>query len=293
MSRPRLNGPLSLTVVIWGYNFVSLKLLYREMPAGVVAVVRFLLMWGTLWLLCLATRRLPKIEKGDRLRILGSGFLSMGLYMSLFLSGMAGTTPAEGAIMLATAPVLTYLISLMLKWERYLPVALAGTLMAFGGVAIIVGAAHSGHGSLRGNGLVFASAIVWAVSALAMRPLVGKYDPLAVLTYSMPGALPALLMYGGAATLAYDPSHLTYVGVLNLGQAVFFSGVLAFLSFYKGLSQVGPAMATAYQFCVPVIATFFGWVFFRHTLVPLQWIGVMAVLSGVGTASWARARAAR
>lgn len=291
--RPRLNGPLSLTVVIWGYNFVSLKLLYREMPPEVVAVVRFLLMWATLWLVCLATKRLPKIERVDRGRILFSGFLSMGFYMVLFLAGMSETTPAEGAIVLATAPVLTYVFALLLRWERFLPAALAGTLMAFAGVGIIVGVGHHGHGTLWGNGLVFGSAIAWAISTLVMRPLVGRYHPLTVLTYSMPGALPALALYGAAATVAYDPGRLTWVGGFNLAQAVLFSGVLAFLSFYKGLAQVGPAMATTYQFCVPVVAALFGWLLLGHVLEPLQGLGVVAVLAGVGMASFARAKAAR
>ncbi|RYG40203.1 EamA family transporter, partial [bacterium] len=128
---------------------------------------------------------------------------------------------------------------------------------------------------------------------LVMRPLVGKYDPLAVLTYSMPGALPPLLIFGGAATAAFHPSQLSWIGWTNLAQVVLFSGVVAFLAFYKGLNQVGPAVATSYQFGVPVMAAFFGWLVFGRSLAPIQWLGVLSVIGGVATSSWARARAAR
>jgi len=288
---PRLNGPLVVTSLCWGFNFVSIKLLYQQMTPPAVALVRFLLMWGALVLICRLWRVDTRIEKADLWRTLFAGAVSMGFYMILFLYGMSLTSPAEGAILLATAPILTYLFSVIIRVERFEWWALVGTGIAFGGVTMVILGGHAaGSGSLTGNLFVFASAILWAVSVLMMRPLLVKYQPLPVLTRSMPGALIPLLIFGFRDSIAIRPLEWNWVTWANLTQVVLGSGLIGFLGIYRGVREVGPAIATRYQLMVPVIAAFFGWVVYHQELVTLQWLGLAVVLGGIALAAWARSR---
>lgn len=275
--------PLVVTVVAWGFNFVSLKALFVTMSDSTVALVR----WAAMYLLLLAWTWLRRERafppRKDAPIILLSGFVSLGIYMVFFMHGLASTTPAEGAIMLATVPVLTTLLAVAFKLERLVPAALFSALVAFSGVAIVeVGSGGAGHGSLYGNALVLCSALLWALGIILSKPLLARYSPLELLTMSMPGALPALLPFGLKSTLETNWSAVGTTGWIHFVQVSLISGVIAFQCFYAGVKQIGASNASYYQFVVPVLTALFGWLVFGSLLSPLQWIGFVIVLASVG-----------
>jgi drug/metabolite transporter (DMT)-like permease len=291
-----LNLPLIVTVLSWGFNFVALKLLYVEMSPPAVAFVRFGLMYGMLVVVCVWRRESLRFARTDSFRILLLGFVSMGVYMILFLEGMRGSAPAEGAIILATSPIFTTILAVLAGQERFSPLALVGALVAFAGVVIVIvaGQEQTGDpGRLLGNLLILVSSVVWAFSVVMMRPLLGRYSPTQLLTMSMPGALVALIPYGLVATLAVDWGGFSPTIWLLLVHVSLLSGVIAFIGFYAGVRQIGGAGAMMYQFFVPPCAAFFGWLAMGKTLVPLQGVGLVVVIVGVVFASWNRLLAAR
>ena len=281
------------TTLAWGYNFVSLKLLYAEMTPAAVGVVRFLLMWILLILVCRISGVPIRVQPKHRWWVLSSGLLAMGVYMVLFLEGMRSTSAAVGAIILSLVPLIAYIIAVIWKLEVFRIGALIGTIVAFIGVAIVVGAgAASADVTYLGNFLIFLSALVWAAGTFLTRPLLAEYDPLTVLTASMPGAIPVLAVYGGRDAAQVDWSALSIGGWLNLAQVVVLSGVVAFIGFYKGVREVGPAIATRYQFFVPVLAAIFSWLILKRPLSAIQWFGVSVVIAGVAATVYARGKAA-
>lgn len=287
-----MSFPLLLTVLSWGFNFVALKLLYAEgLTAAAMSLVRFVLMWLVLAGLCLTQGRFPWYPKGDMWRYLLLGMLSMGIYMILFLEGMTKTSPAEGAIILATSPIFTALLAVAFKQDQFSWAALGGTVLAFVGVTMVILAGHHAEGGqIIGNLLVLASAVVWAFCAVMTRTLVQKDTPLNVLTLSMPGALPLLVPYGLGASLAVDWARMDWVGWLSLAHIVILAGVVGFIGFYVGVRQVGSAGAMLYQFLVPPLAAFFAWLTLHDHLEVLQAVGLGVILVGVAWSTRVRAR---
>ena len=149
----------------------------------------------------------------------------------------------------------------------------------------------AGANPLLGNGMVLLSALIWSFATIIGRPLLTEYSPIQLLTISLPGALPVLLIYGGKDLLHVPWSNLTWVTWINLAQVVFLSGVLAFVCFYEGVKQIGPGRATTYQYFVPILATFFGILILKQSPTPFQVLGLAVVISGVWLASVARNRA--
>ncbi len=290
--RGKVSFPLLLTVLSWGFNFVALKLLYAEgLTPAATSLVRFVLMWLVLAGLCLTQGRFPWYPKGEVWRYLLLGMMSMGIYMILFLEGMAKTSPAEGAIILATSPIFTALLAVAFKQDQFSWAAIGGTAFAFGGVTMVILAGHHAEGGqLMGNLLVLASAVVWAFCAVMTRTLVQKDTPLNVLTLSMPGALPLLIPYGIAAIIAVDWVRLDWVGWLSLAHIVILAGVVGFIGFYVGVRQVGSAGAMLYQFLVPPLAAFFAWLTLHDHLEVLQAIGLGVILAGVAWSTRARSK---
>ncbi len=283
------NAPLTITVLSWGFNFVALKVLYREMSAPVVGLLRYLLMFGVLVGICLIQKESLKPARRDFWHIQAVGFLAMGLYMVLVLEGIRFTSPAVCAILLATAPVWTYLLSCGFRQERFQLSAMLGAVVAFGGVTLVIlGGAAAGHGTLYGDIIVLISAFVWACSAVLMKPLLSRYKPTTVLTMSMPGALPVLIPYGLGATLNTNYAAISATGWFMFATTVLMSGVVAFICFYTGLRQIGASGAALYQYLVPPTAALFAWALMGKSLGPIQFVGLAVVLIGVAYAGRAR-----
>ena len=140
MRLPHLNASLLVTMLLWGFNFVAMKLMLREMTPATAALGRWILMYAILVLLC-KRYGVPfwpeRSPRGTRIWI--QGFLAMGAYMVLFTLGMKEATAAEGAIILGCSPVFTLLLAAAVGQERFNLGILGATLLAFAGVALVVG----------------------------------------------------------------------------------------------------------------------------------------------------------
>jgi drug/metabolite transporter (DMT)-like permease len=281
-----------VTVLSWAFNFVALKELYEQMTAPAVTLVRFAAMFAILVVLCLIRGEpltLPRLHRG---RIFFAGFVSMGVYMILFMEGMRLTTASEGSIVLATAPVFTFLLACLARQERFSLAALSASIVAFAGVAMVIVAGSSGngaHGTILGNLTILASALVWALAVVAMKPVLVDVSPLRMLTLSMPIGLVVLLPYGLPALLKTDFASISWRGWLMFGHVAVMSGVVAFLCFYQGIRQVGASTATLYQFFVPPTTVFFAWIVLGEKIAPLQAVGLAVIILGVASSYRARA----
>jgi drug/metabolite transporter (DMT)-like permease len=274
-------------VLAWGLNFSVIKLAYAEIAPAAVGLVRYLLMVPLLVLWCRFAGVSLRYARGTQWKVNLAGLLGSGLYMVLFLEGMKTASPAQAAIALAVAPVVTTLLSVAIGQDRFTWRLLAGSVVAFGGVGLVVlGGASEPHGSVTGALLVALSAVVWAASILVYRPLLASQPPLGVLTLSFPGALAAMVPYGIGPTLGTDWTSVGAVGWLAMAYLVVVAGTAAFAAYYKGLADVGPARTSMTQYFVPPTAALGAWAILGQRPGWSVWAGLAVVIGGVALATW-------
>lgn len=301
VSRPAVCLPLVFTIFAWGYNFIALKHLYLEMTPAAAALMRHVLMYFILVAICRLWRYGPATESGEPGgnwfwaggRIGMFGILSMGIYMILFLEALKRTSAPEGAIVIATAPLWTTLFAIIAKQEAFSWRVMAGAIIAFLGVVLVVfGGTEIHWENLAGNGLMLASAIAWALTSVWSRPLVGKRPPIVLLTQSMPAAMLVLVPYAIADTLATPWLDLTLKTYFAFGHFTLFAGALGFAGFFYGVQQVGASGAMLYQYGVAPLATLLAWAFLGDKLLPIQLGGMAIVIAGVVMGTAARRKVA-
>ncbi len=282
-----------MTILVWGYNFIALKVLYREVAPGPAALVRHLIMWLCLCLIVGVWFR----KEGFRPwrfegRIWAFGALAMGVYMVLFVEALDRTSAPEGAIVIATAPLFTTLFAVLAKQEAFAWRVLVGALVAFAGVALVVfGGAQFHAEHLVGNGLMLASGIAWALSSVISKPLVQARPAIVVLTEAMPAAFLVLIPYALSDTLKIDWLGLKPESWWAMAHFTFLAGVLGFVGFFIGVQKIGAAGAMMYQYGVAPLATLFAWWMLNESLHAWQVAGMAIVLPGVVLATQARNRA--
>ena len=272
-----------MTVLFWGFNFVSLKLIDgSQLPPSALLFVRYAAQWIILAAACRAMGLSLRLPPKHRNRILLVGFLTMGAYMLLFLEGTPRTQPAEAAIVLGTMPIFTWLFSILAKSDVFSWTRLVGSVVAFAGVAgFILGSGAGIGGNLVGDLLVFTGGLFWCAGIVLARPVLVDVKPFHFFTLSMAGALPVVALYGGLPVSRVPWASLSAQTWANLIQLVVGSGVVATACYYRGISDVGAAGATAYQFFVPVVAAGFAWAMLGQAMHPVQAIGVAVTVLGL------------
>lgn len=275
-------------MLFWGFNFVSMKIIFPVMAPSAVVFWRYFLMGAVLVLICLVSKQSLRIPREHRFAILLTGFFSMGIYMVLFFEGVKRAPAGESAIILATNPIMVGVMSMILGREPKSRVRVLGSVVALAGVALVVlgrpGSMVTGKETserLVGDVLLFLSAIAWAASVILAKPVSAHVKSLPLFTMSMLGGLPVVVVYGISEAFRTNWGAFTGWHWLNLAQIAFGSGVVAMVFYYRGVAELPASVASLHQFLVPVLTTLFAAVILHERLAWVQGIGVAILLVGL------------
>ena len=273
---------LLLLMLSWAVNFIVVKGTGGEIPPMTFGAVRFTT--GGLLLLVLlrwreGTIRLPR---ADILPIAILGMLGFGVYQVLWASAIQLITAGDSALLIAATPVFAVLIAVIARSDHLTAPKLAGALLSFVGVAVVVGRGESGaQFSLVGEFVTLAAAACWAVYTSYIARYLRHHSPLAIAAWAaLFGAL-FQWPFGLAAALSVDWSRvgpLAYGGWLY--SAVLSAG-LGNIILYDAIRLLGPARATAFQFLVPLFTVVIGALVLAEPVRAAQGVGGAIIVAGV------------
>ena len=286
MVRP--NPFLLVTMLFWGFNFISLKILFPVMEPGAILFWRYFVMGGVLVAVCKFTGQSLELPKEHRNKILFAGLNSMGIYMIFFMEGVKLTSAGEAAIILVTNPIMVAIWMMVLRLEPRSIAKVIGSIVAFVGVGLVilgrpgvVATSKETTDRLLGDLFMILGAVSWSWSVVISKPLSAHIKPLPLFTMSMLGGLPVVLIYGLAPALRVHWNVFTPWQWTNFAQIALGSGVIGMVFYYKGISQLPASIATMHQFLVPVLATGFAAAILDERLAWVQAIGLAVLFVGV------------
>ena len=163
--------------LIWGETFISTKILISNglRPADIF-VFRFVLAYALIWII--SPKRLWCRSLKDELTMLLLGISGGSLYFLTENTALKYSTASNVGILVCSAPMLTALVlSAFYKDERISMRQVAGSLVAFVGMALVV---LNGelvlHLNPLGDALAVGAALTWAFYSLFMKSVSGKYS---------------------------------------------------------------------------------------------------------------------
>lgn len=275
-----------LIIVIWGCHFIVMKSGLSEIPPLTYNAVRYLI---ALPLISLPALRYPAVFHVPRrdlmLMILVFSVGSTG-YQILFAYALKLTTSTNTALVLATMPAWTAMISIGLGAVAPRRKLLVGLAMTLVGIAIVVlGGAGAQFGlsgdDLFGSALAMVGAIITAAGNIASKPLVDRLGGMRVALWSYwitaAGltlvALPDLVHVTADTLPPRVWPNVLYSGVLSSGLGVFI--------WNYALRELGPTRTVSYQNFPPIIAAVAGIVFLDDPISVGLVVGGMLTLLGV------------
>jgi len=270
-------------MVLWAANFIVVKSAVAQLPPVGFTFLRFTLASLTLLVLLRWREGSVGLPRRDLVAILGLGAVGFGAYQILWTTGLTTVPAGDSALLIATTPVLVALLSVVARSDVLTPVKLAGVVISFVGVVVVIG---SGPGftlgnSIAGEAITLAAAVCWSAYTAFGAPFVRRHSPLRATAWA---TVSGTLVLAPLAVVQLASMDRIPLGLDVLG-AVLYSGMLAAgvsnVIVLNGVKVVGPTRTAALQFLVPALAVVLAFVFLREEIRPGQVLGGAIILGGV------------
>ncbi len=248
-----------------------------------VALLRFLAASAVLFAYLRLRPTPERIARRDWPRFFLLGFLVVPVNQGFFLFGLARSTASHASLLYALTPLVVLLFAKQLLHEKKLASKLAGTLVAFAGVAVILlerGLRHE-MGLLTGDLLILVAVFAWAAYTVLSKRLLVRYDAMTVTGWSIICGtllcLPALAVPGAIPPLASIPlpawGALAY---LSVGTSVIAYPLWSYALRHMEASKV--AITTNTQ---PILTAGLSWLLFHERFTTGFVVGALLILAGV------------
>jgi drug/metabolite transporter (DMT)-like permease len=265
---------------LWGASFMFIKVGVRELePATLIC---FRLGLGTLTLLPVALVTVGRRELWRELRanagpLILVGLLNSALPITVLAWAEKRVDSGLAAVIQASAPLFTALLALRFSRDEVVTGGrLAGLLVGFGGVGLLVGVQPSGD-MLSALAITF-TALCYAVAALYSARALAHVPPLVTAVGALGSATLMLVPFAIVQPPQGVPGWKVTASLLVLG--ILGTG-LAYVLYYALLAGAGASRSILITYLVPAFALVYGSVFLDEPVTTAAVVGLALVLGGV------------
>lgn len=274
-------------VLIWGTNFIAMKLGLRALTPFQLGAGRYL--FAVLPLILLV--RPPKMAW--KWLLLYGLFQGVGQFGLLFLSLRAGMSAALASVLLQTQVFFTAFFGFALLGERASRPLLTGLLLAALGLACFginyLEPAQAGATSVAGFVLCLAAAAMWAASNIVVRRAQQSTPQFEVVPFMVWSSLAPILPFIGL-TLAFDDPATrwqwleapfsAWASVAYLG---WMATILAYAMWTGLLKRHAVNRVAPFSLGVPVVGISAGMLVLGDTISGWQWAGIALIVAALGS----------
>lgn len=237
---------------------------------------------GVLLLLGLLVLRVDlRVPRNQWPGFLGYGVFGVALFFITYVNAINLTGVAVAAVLMYTSPAWVAAISWRWMGETLGRRGIAALGLALAGAALVARVYNPALLRLNWLGVTLglAAGLTYGLYSVFNKVLVKHSRPWIVQVYG--------LLIGAVILLAVVPKTQLAAGWASPGAVVLIIGMgiiptlLASLAFAFGVQWVPVSVAAIVATFEPVVATFFGYLFFAERLEPLQWLGTACIVGAV------------
>lgn len=274
-----------LASVLWGLNFILVKVSLRELsPAGFNGLRILLTALVFLALLAFSGRGFG-VARGDLWKLVLIGFFGNAVYQVLFIKAVSLTTASNTSLILSMSPLYVALLGAVLRIERIHWAAWLGIVVSFLGLYFVVSQQRGGPSfspaSASGDVAIFFGTMLWALYTVFSDAFLRKMSPLQFSTVTMGVGALFYVPYtvGDIRRIPWGSISLTAWACLAL--SALFGLVIGYLAWYNSVRKVGNAKTAIYSSLTPLFTFLFASFWLGERLHTLVLAGAAVILAGV------------
>jgi drug/metabolite transporter (DMT)-like permease len=271
--------------VLWGGSFFFIEVAIPTVAPLTLVLIRVVLAAAFLWAFLLARRERLALPPGAALALLVLALLNNVVPFSLFAWAQEEISGGLASILNATTPIWGVVVAHAFTHdEKAGPAKLAGVLLGFAGVAVMIGADLLGQ--IGANALAqiacLVSTLCYALAGVWARRFRGMgVSPIAVSTGQLSAAaivmLPLVLIFE-PPWLARAPSAEAWWALIALA---LFCTSLAYILYFRLLASAGATNSLLVTFLIPITAILLGALLLGERLEERHFAGMALIGAGL------------
>jgi len=273
---------LAITSVGWGFNWPVTKFLLGELPPltlrGVTGVIGALLLAA----LALARRQSLYVDRALWPRLLLAATLNVTGWMVLMGLALLWLPASETALIAYTMPVWASLLAWPVLGERPTLLRTVSLVMAFAGLAAIMGGngVTASAAKLPGILMALAGSMGFALGTVLAKKLPLDMPPIPAAAWQIGlGCFPVAIV--GLAIETTDLGKVSQIGWWLLIYSTVIQFCIAYVSWFAALSRLPASVAAIGTMAVPVIGVVASAAALGEPLGPVQIVALLFTLAGV------------
>ena len=271
--------------VLWGGSFFFIEIAVETVRPLTLVLIRVSIAAAALWLFLFARRQRLPVPPGALLAFLILALLNNVLPFVLFAWAQKEIAGGLASILNATTPIWGVIVAhLFTADERMTSAKVAGVLLGFGGVALMIGPDFLGE---IGTDVWAQLACLVATLSYALAGVYGRrfrgmgIPPVAVstgqLTASALVMLPLVLLFESPWT-GTAPAPEAWAALIALALV---STSLAYILYFQLLASAGATNSLLVTFLIPITAILLGALLLGEVLEPRHFAGMALIGAGL------------
>ncbi|MCR3761608.1 EamA family transporter [Clostridium felsineum] len=268
-------------IIIWGINFIVIKMGLQNMPPLLLASLRFLA--ATIPAIFFLPR--PKL-KWTRLIALGMT-LDVGQFAFLFIGIKLGMSAGMASLVIQTQVFFTLVMATLILKERFYLNNLIGIILSISGV-VIIGFFQGSNISVVGFLLTLAAAFSWGIGNIIMCKCTNKDEPFTMLSLvvwaSAVAIIPLTLLswfIEGPASWKAAWHSLNTTSLFSIVYLAYLATIFAYSMWGKLLSKYSATVVSPFALLVPVVGMSSSFLLLGDHFSFLQILGAALVMIGL------------
>lgn len=265
-------------IVLWGANFVVIKVALTEIPPLLLGCLRFMLVAFPA-VFFIKRPALPVFTV-----ILYGATISLGQFTFLFSALYVGMPAGLASLVLQAQAFFTVIIAAVLLREPLRRHNVLGVTIAAFGLILIHQAAVPGSVPLMGLLFTLLAALSWAAGNIVVK-VAGETDMLSLVIW---GALVPPIPFFVLSWFIEGPDaiqdsllNISYVGISTLLYLAFIVTTIGYVLWGRLLNRHAVSKVAPLSLMVPVVGLLTASLFLGEQLLFLQWLGGIVVMAGL------------
>jgi drug/metabolite transporter (DMT)-like permease len=269
---------LIVAVVLWGSAPPAIRVALHAYTPGQLAFFRFSI--GSLVLAAYALAggvRMP--DRRDLPIIILAGAVGITIYNTILNYGLVTVPAGTASFLIASTPVWTSLLAIVMLGERLTPLGWLGIVTSFAGIGLIASQRAGGLHFSPGALVIVGGAIFYGLYMVLQKKLLGQYRALEFTCYSFWAGtlLMAPLCRGLVHTITSAPRADT-LAVIYLG---IFPAAVANFAWAYAMTHAPASRISSFMYMMPVVSVGIAWIFLGEVPKLASLVGGILALTGV------------
>jgi drug/metabolite transporter (DMT)-like permease len=287
----RAFGCLALMVLIGSTTAPAAKIAVREVPVGLIPLVRFGIAGLCLWPIVARGGTIWRMLRQDGWRLVAAAALCVPINQAFFLNGAKLAPASHIGLIYAACPLVVLALAAALGQERLAAGRILGVASSVAGVALIafenvMRADPAGRDVLRGDLLEVGAVLAWGAYLTVNKPLINRHGALPTLAATFLVGCVLDLPVALATFPTWPPlsgvSTTAWIGLAYLAVVVSIGG-LAFQNL--SMRALDASQVATFGNVAPLLTVLWGCLLFDERISPIAGVGGTLVLLGIAWSS--------